>query len=169
MSEELRALAVSVSRPAEPKSGHAADNFYRVRAGVRQPHNWIQLIRFVLVGGTGYIVNLATFVLLVQFVDLHYMFAAVGAFCLAVTNNFLLNRHWTFEAGQGAATHQAPRFFAVSVIALLINLVALKLLVSGFDTPKVLAQAVAVICATPLNFVGNKLWTFHGRGHGSII
>jgi putative flippase GtrA len=25
------------------------------------------------------------------------------------------------------------------------------------------AQAIAVICATPLNFIGNKLWSFDSR------
>jgi putative flippase GtrA len=47
----------------------------------------------------------------------------------------------------------------VSVLALIINLIALELLVrSGMgDLP---AQAVAVAIAMPFNFIGNKLWTF---------
>ena len=48
--------------------------------------------------------------------DLHHIAAAVGAFCVAVTNNFFWNRHWTFRAGDGHAGFQAARFFAVSVV-----------------------------------------------------
>jgi putative flippase GtrA len=35
--------------------------------------------------------------------------------------------------------------------------------VQEFDTGKVLAQAIAIVLVTPLNFVGNKLWSFGKR------
>ena len=91
--------------------------------------------------------------------NVHHIPAAIIAFCIAVTNNFWWNRHWTFDAKQGHAGFQAARFFTVSALALLINLVALELLIRGgmADLP---AQAVAVAIAMPFNFVGNKLWTF---------
>jgi putative flippase GtrA len=47
----------------------------------------------------------------------------------------------------------------VSVLALVINLIALKLLVNGGVT-ELPAQAIAVAIAMPFNFIGNKLWTF---------
>ena len=52
----------------------------------------------------------------------HHLAAAVGAFCVAVTNNFLWNRHWTFRATEGHAGFQAMRFFVISVAALGVNL-----------------------------------------------
>ena len=75
---------------------------YRLRAGMRQPGNWVQLFKFGVVGGSGYLVNLAVFAALAAGLGLHYAVAAVGAFCVAVTNNFLLNRYWTFGAGERA-------------------------------------------------------------------
>jgi dolichol-phosphate mannosyltransferase len=36
----------------------------------------------------------------------------------------------------------------------------LELLVSVVGAEKVLAQALAILAATPLNFIGNKLWSF---------
>ena len=77
-----------------------------------------------------------------------------------MTNNFLINRHWTFDAAEGHAGFQAARFFTVSVVALGVNLVVLALLVDGLDVAEIPAQAVAVALATPVNFIGNKLWTF---------
>ena len=55
---------------------------------------------------------------------------------------------------------QAARFLTVSVLALGLNLIVLELLVSVGDLEKVLAQAIAILAATPLNFIGNKLWSF---------
>jgi len=131
----------------------------RIGRGTLKPGNWIQLLQFGVVGASGYVVNLAVFALAVGPFDIHHILAAIIAFCVAVTNNFWWNRHWTFDAKDGHAGFQAARFFTVSVLALLINLVALELLIrSGMgDIP---SQAVAVAIAMPFNFVGNKLWTF---------
>jgi putative flippase GtrA len=133
----------------------------RVRDGVRHAENWWQLARFTAVGVSGYVVNLATFALCVHALDLDFRIAAVIAFLVAVTNNFWWNRHWTFEAHEGHAGHQAVRFLVVSAGAFAVNFVLLEILVSGFDLKEVVAQAIAVAAATPCNFLGNKLWTFN--------
>jgi len=52
------------------------------------------------------------------------------------------------------------RFFLVSVAALGANLVVLHLLVTYGNLGKLVAQAVAIVLVTPLNFIGNKLWSF---------
>jgi putative flippase GtrA len=133
---------------------------HRVRHGLRRPHNWFQLVRFATVGASGYVVNLATYTLCLHVVGLHYLAAGTVAFVVAVTNNFIWNRHWTFRARGGHAGFQAARFFAVSVAAFLFSLGMLEVLVGGLGVDKVLAQAIAIVTATPLNFVGNKLWSF---------
>jgi putative flippase GtrA len=139
----------------------------RVRHGLRRPANWFQLVRFSLVGATGYVINLAVYSTLVVVVDLHYVPAATVAFCVAVTNNFVLNRHWTFQATGGRATFQAPRFLAVSLLALVFNLIVLELLVGVVGIQKIVGQAAAILAATPLNFIGNKLWSFGRLSHKS--
>jgi putative flippase GtrA len=140
--------------------GPANELAYRIGAAARRPASWWQLFKFGLVGASGYVVNLAVFAVLSEALDVHHIPAAVGAFCVAVTNNFLLNRHWTFAAGDGHAGFQAMRFFAVSIAALTINLIALEALVSQASLGDLPAQAIAVAIAMPFNFLGNKLWTF---------
>jgi putative flippase GtrA len=132
----------------------------RIGAAARRPATWLELIRFGLVGGSGYLINLAVFAVLTDNFRLQHTVAAIGAFCVAVTNNFVLNRHWTFAAGDGHAGFQAMRFLATSVGALLINLVVLELLVSSAGLGLLTAQAIAVAIAMPFNFIANKLWTF---------
>ncbi len=134
----------------------------RVHLGTRKPANWLQLVKFGIVGASGYFVNLVVFGLLVGVVGVHHIAAAVGAFAVAVMNNFMLNRHWTFEATAGHAGFQAARFFTVSLAALGINLVLLAVLVDIAGAPDLPSQAIAVAVAMPFNFVGNKLWTFGG-------
>lgn len=138
----------------------AAEFAYRLGAAARRPASWWQLIKFGLVGGSGYVINLAVFALLSGELGVHHVPAAVAAFCVAVSSNFLWNRHWTFAAADGHAGFQAARFFAVSVGALLINLVALEALLLSTSLGALAAQAIAVAVAMPFNFLGNKLWTF---------
>lgn len=137
-----------------------ADLSLRVRHGLRRPDNWRQLVRFTVVGASGYVVNLAVFALCVHALSLNYRLAAAAAFLVAVSNNFVLNRHWTFDARAGHAGFQAARFFVVSLVAFGFNLLALELLVQTAGLPEVPAQAIAIALATPLNFAGNKLWSF---------
>lgn len=132
----------------------------RVRAGLRKPHNWIQLVKFCAVGASGYVVNLCVFAFCVGVLDIHHLAAATVAFVVAVTNNFWWNRHWTFRARGGHAGFQAARFFAVSVGAFLFAASVLEFLVSVVEMPELPAQAISIVAATPLNFVGNKMWSF---------
>jgi dolichol-phosphate mannosyltransferase len=134
----------------------------RIHLGVRKPANWIQLFKFGVVGVSGYAVNLVVFTVVAEGLGVHHVIAAVVAFCVAVTNNFVLNRHWTFDARHGHAGFQAARFFAVSLAGLGVNLAVLVLLVDVAGAPEVASQALAVATAMPFNFVGNKLWTFGG-------
>jgi dolichol-phosphate mannosyltransferase len=134
------------------------------RAGqaLRKSHNWVQLAKFCTVGATGYVVNLTVYTVLLKGVGFHYLLAAVCSFLVAVTNNYTWNRLWTFRHQRGGIAYQGARFLVVSVLALAANLVVLQALVS-LDVDKVLAQAIAIIVVTPLNFIGNKLWSF--RAH----
>lgn len=137
----------------------ATELAYRIGAAAKRPDAWWQLVKFGLVGASGYLINLAVFAVLAGSLDVHHIVAAIGAFCVAVTNNFLWNRYWTFGPGEGPAHFQAARFFAVSVASLGINLVVLELLIAS-DLGELAAQAIAVAVAMPFNFLGNKLWAF---------
>jgi putative flippase GtrA len=138
----------------------AGEFAYRLGAAARRPASWWELIKFGMVGGSGYLINLGVFAFLSGNLGVHHLIAAIGAFCVAFASNFFWNRHWTFGAAGGHAGFQAARFFAVSVAALLINLAVLEALVGGTSLGDLPAQAIAVAVAMPFNFLGNKLWTF---------
>jgi putative flippase GtrA len=132
----------------------------RVQHGVRQTQNWLQLVRFATVGASGYVINLVVFAGCVHLLGIDYRIASAIAFVVAVSNNFWLNRHWTFGAKHEHPMFQAVRFFAVSLVAFGFTYVVLVSLVSGAGVSKVVAQAIAIVAGTPLSFLGQKLWSF---------
>lgn len=132
----------------------------RVREGLAHPDNWLQLLRFGLVGASGYLVNLLVFALVVTGAGMDHRVGATIAFLVAVTNNFVLNRSWTFPVSERRVHHQALRFFVVSVAGFGVNLAVLEVLVVTAGLPELPAQAIAVAAAMPVNFLGNRQWTF---------
>src|SRR3954464_4172273 len=129
-----------------------------VRA-LRRPANWVQLAKFGAVGATGYVVNLAVYTALLRGAGWHYAYAATVSFLVAVTNNYLWNRLWTFRDQRGHVGFQGLRFLTVALVAYGANLGILAALIA-LGMNKVLAQAIAIVLVTPLNFLGNKLWSF---------
>src|SRR5947208_4193858 len=115
----------------------------RLLHGLRKPANWLQLVRFGIVGGVGFVVNIAVYALCVHELAIDYHLAAVIAWTVAVINNFVLNRHWTFDAGGARASFQAPRFFLVSLVALGASLLLLVRVVEVARLPMVASHAVA--------------------------
>jgi putative flippase GtrA len=153
-----------VAKGAQATSSRANTFTDAASVALRQPGNWLQLAKFCAVGLTGYVVNLAVYATLLAF-DVHYLVAAVCSFLVAVTNNYLWNRIWTFRRQRGHLVHQGFRFLLVSTVALGANLVFLSVLVA-LGLPKLPAQAIAIALVTPWNFVANKLWSFRRRRSG---
>lgn len=154
---------VDVHGPSRPShAGHHVQIRPHVRLwhGMRRPANWLQLVRFSVVGVSGYAVNLIIYALCVKALGVQYLIAESLAWIIAAANNFVWNRHWTFQARAGQVHVQAIRFLVVSLIALAFNLVVLRILVETAGMDKLAAEVIALAASTPLNFLGNKLWSF---------
>jgi dolichol-phosphate mannosyltransferase len=132
----------------------------RLWRGLQRRQNWLQLVRFSIVGASGYIVNLLTFTVSFEVLGIHHLAAATVAFSLALSNNFWWDRRWTFDAKLGRAHQQAIRFLIVSSSAFVLAALLLDMLLRFTSLVPTLAQAVSVAAATPLNFAANKMWTF---------
>jgi len=122
-----------------------------------------QLIRFLTVGAAGYVVNLAVYTVCVHGAGLDYRVAAAAAFGFALSTTFALNRRYTFESTGGPVHHEAGRYLLVSMVGFATNLLALQLLVDEATLAKVPAQAIAIVIAAPVNFAGQRFWTFARR------
>ena len=129
----------------------------RTARALRSSHNWIQLAKFGAVGFVGYVVNLGVYAALLG-IGAHK--AAVVSFVVSAANNYWWNRHWTFASEKGHFGLQGVRFYTVSIAAFVVNQLWLVLFIDVLDWRKVLSQAVAIVLVTPLNFIGNKLWSF---------
>jgi putative flippase GtrA len=143
---------------APPPAPDREDRVFRVpdpRKATRG--DWTQLLRFCVVGGSGYVVNLIVYTILVTATDAHYSLAALGAFVVAWTNNFFLNKYWTFKRSELSIRSQAVRYLLVSLVALGFNEIILYGLIQA-DLHEILAQAIAIVLVTPISFLLTRRW-----------
>ena len=82
------------------------------------------------------------------------------AFVVSVINNFWLNRHWTFDAKRRASDVPGRALLRRLAGRVRVHLLVLVALVEVAGMSKVVAQAIAIVTATPLSFLGQKLWSF---------
>ena len=129
----------------------------RTVQALRRPHNWIQLFKFGLVGASGFAINLFVYKLLL---GLGPHQAAAISFIVSAASNYWWNRHWTFAGQKGSFALQGIRFYTVSIVAFAVNQLWLAVFLDWLGWGKLVSQAMAIILVTPLNFLGNKLWSF---------
>jgi putative flippase GtrA len=129
----------------------------RTVAALRRRHNWVQLVKFGVVGASGYVINLAVFSALLGW-GAHV--AAAISFVVSAASNYWWNRHWTFAGQKGSFALQGMRFYIVSAVAFAFNQLWLVVFIDLLHWREVLSQAIAIVLVTPLNFLGNKLWSF---------
>jgi dolichol-phosphate mannosyltransferase len=122
-----------------------------------------QFLRFSLVGSSGVLVNLAVYTGAIYILSWHYLTAATLSFLVAMTNNFILNRYWTFKShqtGRSGAGGQYFRYFVVTLFGYLVNMALLLVFIDGLHWQEVLSQLLAIMVTTMTNFLGSKLWAF---------
>jgi len=122
-----------------------------------------QGIKFSLVGTLGTIIDVGVLNLLYRVFGLFVYGAATISFILAVINNFLLNKYWTFkdEKDYLRKPHiQFIQFSIVSIVGLLINLGVMYLLIEYFHFWYNWAKLAAIIVVLFWNFFANRYWTF---------
>jgi putative flippase GtrA len=129
----------------------------RTVEALRRPHNWIQLFKFGVVGASGFAINLVIYKLLLG-IGAHK--AAAVSFVVSAASNYWWNRYWTFAGQKGSFALQGFRFYTVSIGAFLVNQLWLAVFLDWLGWGKVISEAIAIILVTPLNFLGNKLWSF---------
>ena len=123
-----------------------------------------RFIVFTMVGISGIFVNNAVLYLLIEYLFLPLSLASLVAIQLAIFNNFIWNRKFTWRdrgmKGWTAIRHGLLRFTLVSWVAGALNWLILLILDYTTDLHYILANLIAIFIASILNYVLNDFWTF---------
>ena len=121
----------------------------------------LRIIKFGLVGISGMLLDFGITWLLKEKCQTNKFAANSAGFMMAVINNYLLNRYWTFAQQGAIIPQQFLTFLLVSVAGLALNNILLFLLTNkkrlNFYLAKVLVTGIVFIW----NYTINSLYTFH--------
>lgn len=82
----------------------------------------VRFVKFAAVGAIGTVVDFGVFNFLNLVAGRAPVFSQAISFTVAVVNNFLWNRHWTYPDSRGKAVHhQMASFGLINVVGLLIR------------------------------------------------
>ncbi len=123
-------------------------------------HKLQQLFRFVLTGFIGLLIDFFfTWLCKEQFGWNRYLSNGIG-FSMAVINNYILNRVWTFKSRDSYIAKQFITFLVVSIIGLSISTCCLFLVHQKFHFPFYISKAMVVLIVFVWNYLANSKLTF---------
>lgn len=117
-----------------------------------------QALRFLAVGAFTALVDFASYRLLLA-LELPITPAKAIGFVLGTTLSYLLNRAWTFGAGQ----HAVGRFLVLYAVTLVVNVAVnagAVAALAGVPGRITIAWLVAQAVASALNFLGMRAYVF---------
>jgi putative flippase GtrA len=119
--------------------------------------------KFNLVGLLGMAVQLSALAFLNRLLPGHYLIASSAAIELTLLHNFLwhLNYTWSDRRGHSSRVMQCLRFHLTNgAVSLLGNLVLMRLLVDRAHLPLLLANLIAIVACSIVNFMLSHFWAF---------
>ncbi len=120
-----------------------------------------QFGKFALVGLIGTFLNIFFLYIFTEMFGIYYILSAVFAFVIALSNNYLWNKTFTFgEDASHEFFQKFAQFTGISLAALGINLIILYVLTDALGVYYLVSQFIAIGLVFTLNFLGNKIWTF---------
>ncbi len=120
----------------------------------------IKLVKFGAVGVTGMCIDFGITWLCKERLRWNKFVANSFGFSLAVINNYLLNRVWTFSSNNAHWEAEFGRFLVVSLAGLGINNLLVYILHSKMGASFYLSKMVATAFVVAWNFIANYYFTF---------
>jgi putative flippase GtrA len=124
------------------------------------PPVFTMFLKFAVVGVTGLVIDFGLTYLCKEKLKLNKYAANAIGFFVAGTNNFLLNRVWTFSNSDPQIWSQYAMFILFAFVGLLINSAIIWYLHGQRRRNFYISKAIATLIVMIWNFSSNILFTF---------
>jgi len=117
-------------------------------------------VKYGIVGASNTVLTFVIYTALVKGLGVDYLAALLIGYVVGSLNSYILNRRWTFRAGNVAHSTACTRFAVVQVCAIAANEGLLYVLVHHAHVEKIAAQAILTIPVLAVTFFINRAWSF---------
>ena len=127
--------------------------------------NILQFAKFCIVGLSGLLVDTGVLVSIVEFLSFDPRIAAIFAFLIAVSWNYLLNRFWTFNlAAKAKVFYSYISFVIICALGFGVRIGVMHLLIEYAEMGRrpwyILSSILGIFVGTIFNFIGSKYISF---------
>ncbi|MGC1870386.1 MAG: GtrA family protein [Acidobacteriaceae bacterium] len=119
--------------------------------------------KFNAVGAMGMVLQLTALAVFERCAPGHYLVASAAAVELAILHNFVWHLHYTWRdrADDSSPLVRLVRFhFSNGLVSMVGNLVILRFLVQEARLPILVADCIAILCCSLINFCLGDRWVF---------
>ena len=121
-----------------------------------------KFLRFALVGGACFLLNLVVLYVGTDVLGWHYLFSMCISIGVVTVTGWWLNRRFTFASNDAKLIAEASRYSLGSLATMALALLMMYILVSIFHIHYLLASILLAISMTLLNFLLHSRWSFQG-------
>lgn len=118
-----------------------------------------QLGRFLLVGGSAFLIDAVVYFVLTRYLGVYYVLARVVSLLCALIWSFLHNRRWTFSVSH-RHPHQFIRYTIVTLASSLTNIGLMKVAVDYLHIYDLVALVAITGTLAAASYLGHKFWSF---------
>ena len=111
----------------------------------------VRFLRFLVVGGTAFLVQVASMKLLLNWLGTNPAFTF--SFICSASTHYTLNRFWALPSTRGDAFRQLGEYLATVALSYVINFSLFRLCLDVFGLDKLWSTAVAVLPSTLVVFL----------------
>lgn len=121
---------------------------------------YFPFLKYSIVGTIGTVIDLGSLYIFVEYFKFPLLFAVTLSFILAVLNNFILNKIWTFKNKSKNIRKLFIKFLLVSLVGLALTDGLMLLLTNILGLWYMLSKLLTSGVVLTWNFFANKIWTF---------
>jgi putative flippase GtrA len=121
-----------------------------------------QIIRFLFVGGIGFVVDAVALLLMVSWAGMSPVWSRIPSLLIALTTTWWLHRSFTFAWAKNsvASSHEWLRFVIANAVGNGLNLCLYWVLIGLLAWGILLSLTVASIAAAGINYALSARWVF---------
>jgi putative flippase GtrA len=125
----------------------------------------VRFVRFNLVGAMGMVVQLGTLALLDRWMPAHYLYASAASVEISLLHNFAWHSRYTWRDREIGLSSLFRFHLSAGLISIAGNVAMMALLVQWEHSPVLVANVIAIVCCSVVNFGLVNRWAFAGSEH----
>ena len=125
---------------------------------------YIQLFRYIIVGGVSFLVDYALLFTLTEYLHLYYLLSATISFVAGLVVNYFISTNWIFRHSKlKSRSAEFIIYGIIGVIGLLLNNLLLYVFTDWMCIHYMFSKLITAVLVMGWNFMGRKFILFNPK------